>query len=241
MNRFSPTDDEFIIAHCDPFKDNYLTDAEIGKQLNRTPIVVAGRRRKLGFKKDSSGRKTPGELATKITRQEKKKLIIKTFKSSPRYKQLQKILNEEEIGFFAAQWESLINEVDEVNSKEVENVYLMILEAIKQQRLLEMQNKATSESDKLMIVREYGESVKLYLKLQESLAWTRAGRLKDGSRSGVSILDIVESILTDKTKLDDFNEESRRRNIENEQFLKEKLGSSESEIIGLEDKLEEEK
>jgi len=204
-------------------------DEEIAAKLNRTKASVASKRISMGLMRA----KKHLPRGTSLTKEERKKLEIKRYRLSPRYKGLSEILSEEEKKVFDEEFELFLNGVDEVDARDVENIHMLVMEIIMQNKLLRKQKRAEDEDREIDIEKDYNSSVARYERLLRMLNMSRQQRLEKHRKVGISITDLIE-LLDKKENLEKIQSQEKLIHDEVRDFRLSILHSQNSDIFGME-------
>jgi hypothetical protein len=197
-----------------------LTDSEIAKKLGRNRQSISLKRLHLGlFRKKI---RHPNKRL--LTKEEQKELEVKRYKLSPRYKSLDGKLSPEEKELFNAEFEVYLEQLDEVDVRDIETIHTLVWEIIIQNRILDDEKKARDSNTPIDLRREYNDSVIRYERLMRLLKLSREQRLEGQRASKVCITDLVEA-LEKKENLDKIYKQEKIFKEDLKQF---KLGLSQS-------------
>jgi hypothetical protein len=199
-----------------------MTDEELAKKIQREPLAVAKRRKRLGLSKpngrpQNTTRKdavfaNPTEYSlAALSKEDRIQFYKSKFEENFRYSNLLKILTTDELDYYKRKYIEFLDAIDTITLQEEDLLHNMIMTEIQMLRVqiqikdaMDQYNDTDEEGDKRppqqYLYKDLNEMEKRYVDYQEKLNLTREQRLKAHREEKVNISTIVRGLMDRKTK-----------------------------------------
>ena len=219
--RWEAWEEQYLRSHWQS-----ATDKEIGKKLSRAEEGIYRKRKQLGLTKGAGGRPTnksreqaakrPNEISlAQLPKDERIKFYKSQFDRNWRYKQLKKILvDDDEMEYYKHKYIDIIDSMDSLTYVEEDLVHSLIMcdiQVLRLQELIGSELRAYKEADEdddthrpppQYLYKDLNDAEGRYVKIQEKLNLTRQQRLKENREEDITIVSIVSNLLDKRNRAD---------------------------------------
>lgn len=212
-----------------------MTDAAIAKKLGRSRQSILNKRVEMGILK----RKI--RLATSTySKQERRNIEIKRYKMSPRYGRLDDVLTADEKKLFDEEFDVFLDNMDDIDAKDIENIHLLVMEIIRQNRILKKQKDILTNPSlaDAKLDEEYRESVRAFERLMKLLKFSRQQRLEYHHDTKLCLTDLIEA-FEEKENYEKLQQQAKIINDEIRDFKLALKKSPYSNVYGIDEESSE--
>lgn len=196
------------------------SDKEIASTIGRTEAAVTRRRKLLGFSKKNGRPKSstrraaifanPTEYSLAQLNKEDRIQFYKTqFEKNFRYGYLQRILMQDEIGYYKHKYIEFLDSIDTITLQEEDLVHNMIMteiqilriqEQIKDQLEIFRDGEESGAPPPQYLYKDLSDAEDRYIKYQTKLNLTREQRLKSNREEKITITRMVQAFQDKKIR-----------------------------------------